>query len=88
MNKSLPAVSVPVGPPVNLAVECKKPVEDGLAPAAKCEGQRVARVRARQSGKLHTRFAGYMAFGAAVFVSMIAAATVASHDVPLMLGGF
>jgi len=29
-----------------------------------------------------------MAFGAAVFVSLMAAATVASHDVPLMFGGF
>lgn len=87
MNQSLPAVSVPAGLPVNLAAERKTPVKDD-APAIKREGRSIARARARQSGKLHSRFAGYMAFGAAVFVSMIAAATVASHDVPLMLGGF
>ena len=84
MNKSLPAVSVSVG----LAVECKKSVEDEPTRAARCKGRKIARFRARQSGKLHSGFAGYMAFGAAVLVSVIAAATVASHDVPLMLGGF
>jgi hypothetical protein len=45
-------------------------------------------LRARQSGKLHPRFAGHIAFGTAVFVSLMAAATIASHDVPLILGGF
>lgn len=43
--------------------------------------------RARQSGRLHPRLASCLAFLAAVFVSLLAAATVASHDVPLMLGG-
>ena len=88
MKKSLPAISITAGLPVNTAVECNKPVKDGPAPTTKREGQRIARFRTRQSGKLHSRFAGYLAFGAAVCVSMIAAATVASHDVPLMLGGF
>ena len=88
MNKSLPAVSVSAGPPAKQAFDYKKSVEDGPVPAARCEGRRIARFRARQSGKLHSRFAAYMAFGAAVFISMIAAVTVASHDVPLMLGGF
>ncbi|WP_029525302.1 hypothetical protein [Polaromonas glacialis] len=86
MNKSLSAVSVPVGQPASLAAERKKPFQGGQT--AKREEQRIPGFRVRQSGKLHSRFAGYMAFGAAVFVSMIAAATVASHDVPLMLGGF
>ena len=90
MNKSLPAVSVsiPADLPANLAVERQQPVEDGPAPVVKCEVRKISRFRLRQSGKLHSRFAGYMAFGAAVLVSMIAAVTVASHDVPLMLGGF
>ena len=86
MNKSLSAVSVPVSQPASLAAERKKPVQGGQT--AKREEQRIRGFIARQSGKLHSRFAGHMAFGAAVFVSMIAAATVASHDVPLMLGGF
>ena len=42
----------------------------------------------RQSGKIHSLFTACMAFGAAVFVSLMAAATVASYDMPLMLGGF
>ena len=88
MKKSLPAISVPAGLPVNTAVVCNKPVEDGPSPTTKREGPRIARFRTCQSGKMHSRFAGYLAFGAAVCVSMIAAATVASHDIPLMLGGF
>jgi hypothetical protein len=88
MNKSLPADSVSAGLPVNPAVESKQFVEDGPVQPARCEGGRIARFRARQSGKLHSRFAAYMAFGAAVVISMMAAVTVASHDVPLMLGGF
>lgn len=43
--------------------------------------------RTRQSGKLHARLAPYLAFVAAVFGCLVAAATVASQDVPLMLGG-
>ena len=86
MNQSLPAVSVSV--PVGLAVERKKSLEYEPTRAARCKGRKIARFRVRQSGKLHSRLAGYMAFGAAVLVSVIAAATVASHDVPLMLGGF
>jgi len=87
MNK-LPAISTPVQDPVNPTGECKKTVKGGAAPDAHREEKRTSGYRARQSGKLHSRFAGYMAFGAAVFVSLMAAATVASHDVPLMLGGF
>jgi hypothetical protein len=43
--------------------------------------------RTRQSGKLHARLAPYLAFVAAVFGCLVAAATVASQDMPLMLGG-
>ena len=88
MKKSLPAILVSAGLPANTAVECNKPVEDGPLPTTKREEHKITRFRTRQSGKLHSRFAGYLAFGAAVCVSMIAAATVASHDIPLMLGGF
>lgn len=83
MNK-IPSISIPVGPSAVSAGECTKSV-NARTPR---DLQRAASVRARQSGKLHSRFAGYMAFGAAVFVSLMAAATVASHDVPLLLGGF
>ena len=44
--------------------------------------------RIRQAGKLDARLGGYLAFGAAVLVSIVAAAAVASHDLPLILGGF
>lgn len=44
--------------------------------------------RNHQCGKVHPRLGSYLAFLAAVLVSMVAAATVASNDVPLMLGGF
>lgn len=84
MNNSIPAVSVRIGPPANMAAECKKPSVYGTPPNV----QPTASLSACQSGKLHSQFAGYMAFGAAALVAMIAAATVASHDVPLMLGGF
>ena len=42
----------------------------------------------RQSGKIDFRLATCMAFGAVVFVSLMAAAVVASHDMTLMPGGF
>ncbi|MDB5932407.1 MAG: hypothetical protein JWR60_4114 [Polaromonas sp.] len=42
----------------------------------------------RQSGQLHPRLAPFLAFLATVFACMAAAATVASNDLPLMLGGF
>ncbi|MBG6074325.1 hypothetical protein [Polaromonas sp. CG_9.11] len=87
MNK-LPAISIPVKSSSNLTREPKKPVERGVRPDAYRERPRTASSRTRQSGKLHSRIAGFMAFVAAVFVSMIAAVTVASHDDPLMLGGF
>ncbi|MDB5845730.1 MAG: hypothetical protein JWP79_3040 [Polaromonas sp.] len=41
-----------------------------------------------QAGKLDAQLGGYLAFGATVFVSIVAAAAVASNDLPLMLGGF
>lgn len=37
---------------------------------------------------LHSRRSAYAAFCATVFACVAAAATVASHDLPLMLGGF
>ncbi len=37
--------------------------------------------------RLHSKSAAYMAFAAMVLVCLLAAATVVSHDVPLMLGG-
>ena len=88
MKKSLPAISVTAGLPANMAVKCNKSIEDESSPTAKRQGQRIAPFRLRQSGKMHFRFAGHLAFGATVCVSMIAAATDASHDIPLMLGGF
>lgn len=51
-------------------------------------GSTIACSLARQSGKLHSQLAAYLAFAATAFVCIIAAAMVASHDLPLMLGGF
>lgn len=44
--------------------------------------------RSRQAGKLNARLGAWLAFGAAVFVSIVAAVAVASHELPLSLGGF
>lgn len=44
--------------------------------------------RNSQTGKLDARLGAYLAFGAAVLASIVAAAAVASHELPLMLGGF
>lgn len=61
--------------------------EDKGACSGKLQASSSPVMRARQSGRLHPRLAPYLAFLAAVLVSLLAAATVASHDVPLMLGG-
>lgn len=87
MNQ-LPVISSPIKPSVNLVGKCKKPAEVRTSPNAHRARQKACSLRARQSGKLHSRFAGHMAFGAAVFVSLMAAATVASYDLPLIFGGF
>ena len=49
--------------------------------------QQAGSSRVYQSGKFDSKFAPYIAFVIAVFVSFIAAVTVASHDLPLVLGG-
>ena len=61
------------------------PAKPAVFVTGKCKKSAIC---VRQSGKLHSSFAGHIAFGAAVFVLLMAAATIASHDVPLMLGGF
>lgn len=87
MNKPS-AISIPTDTMVAPTHECLEPVDVSLSGIAQKNRHKTVRVCGFQSGKLHSRFAGYMAFGAAVFVSLMAAATVAIHDVPLMLGGF
>ncbi len=57
-----------------------------ICPDTQCEPSGSVR-RTRQSGKLHARLAPYLAFVGAVLGCLVAAATVASQDVPLMLGG-
>ena len=47
-----------------------------------------ARFSSRQAGKLNAHLFAYLAFGAAVFASIAAAAAIASHGLPLMLGEF
>ena len=47
-----------------------------------------AAIRNGQAGKLDAQLGSYLAFGAAVFASIVAAAAVASYELPLMLGGF
>ena len=44
--------------------------------------------RSTQAGKLDARIGACLAFAGAVFSSIIAAAAVASYELPLMLGGF
>ena len=50
--------------------------------------QQAGSARVYQAGKFDSKFASYIAFVIAVFVCFIAAVTVVSHDLPLMLGGF
>lgn len=47
-----------------------------------------APLRNAQAGKLEVRLGGYLAFGAAVLICLVAAVAVVSHELPLMLGGF
>lgn len=44
--------------------------------------------RSCQAGKLDARLGAWLAFGAAVCVSIIAAVAVTSNELPLSLGGF
>jgi len=88
MKKSLPAISGPPCPPDNQKNESKTPEKNQSALSAPMRAQPGLANYTCPSGKLHFEFAGYFAFGAAVFVSVVAAVTVANHDVPLMLGGF
>lgn len=50
--------------------------------------QRATGAGVPQLGKLHAQLAAFMAFLTAVLLCVMAAATVASHDLPLLLGGF
>ena len=83
-------------PYISISVESEGPMPEQFKKSSKANGSlnkhrqqhNICKTGAYQSGKLHSGFAGYMAFGAAVFVSVMAAAAVASHDLPLMLGGF
>ena len=52
----------------------------GVNSASSSRHQRLAK-------RSHSRLAAYFVFFCAVFTSMAAAATVASWDLPLMLGG-
>ena len=44
------------------------------------------RVRHCQLGKLHSKFVAYLAFLAAVLISLAAAGAVANYEMPLMFG--
>ena len=89
MQKSLLDNPVLSKQPANMPGKRKTFEEDRRIGATMSDEQQTGGRRAHQSGKLHSsRFGGYMAFVAAACVSIMAAATVASHDLPLMLGGF
>jgi len=64
-----------------------KTVNENLSYDVVADIQQGANARVCQSGKFDSEFAPYIAFVIAVFVSFIAAVTVASHDLPFMLGG-
>jgi len=61
-------------------------VNENLPYGVMADRQQGATARKCQSGKFYSRFAPYIAFVIAVLVSFIAAVTVASHDLPFMLG--
>jgi len=88
MKKSPPAISGPPFPPDNLANRCRTLKKNQPALSAQMKAPRVHASYTCRSGKLYSQFAGYLAFGAAVFASVAAAVAVASHNVPLMLGEF
>ncbi len=86
MDSNLAAVAPEEHSPLSLPPHARC-AEDNEACSGKLQASSSLVMRARQSGGLHPRLAPYLAFVAAVLVSLVAAATVASHDVPLMLGG-
>lgn len=86
MNTNLAAVAPAEHSSLSLPPDARR-AEDKDACSGKLQASSSLVMRGRQSGRLHPRLAPYLAFLAAVFVSLVAAATVASHDVPLMLGG-
>lgn len=87
MNK-LSVISIPVQPIANPAEKYKNPADASTGPNVQREWRKPVVTCEHQSGKLHSRLAGYIAFGTAAVVSLMAAATVASYDVPLVFGGF
>lgn len=88
MKKSLVVVPVPAGFSKGKARKSKKPIEPWLVSVDKLSAQREPDFHGRESEKIHSQFAAYIAFVAAVFSSMIAAAAVISHEFPLLSGGF
>lgn len=86
MNTKLAAVAPTEHSSLSLPVDAGR-AEDKDACSGKPQALSSLVMRARQAGRLHPRLAPYLAFAAAVLVCVVAAATVASHDVPLMLGG-
>ena len=76
------------GPSASRAGECKTMQKDCRRAVAMRKRQRAIGAGALQLRKLHAQPAASMAFLAAVLLCVMAAATVASHDLPLLLGGF
>ena len=88
MKKSLPGNPVASLLRASRGCKMKKCPNGGASCGALPAGSSTNFSFARQSGKLHSQLAAYLAFSATAFVCVIAAAMVASHDLPLMLGGF
>jgi len=88
MRNSLSDSLSSLGPSASRAGKCKTPQKDCHRAAAVPSRQRATGVRAPQSGKLYAPLAASMAFLAVVLLCVMAAATVASHDLPLWFGVF
>lgn len=88
MKNSLLDSLASLGPSASQADECKTPQKDCHSAAAVPSRQRATGVWAPQLGKLHAPLAAFMAFLVVVLLCVMAAATVASHDLPLLFGGF
>ena len=87
MKKSLSDPSVFSGQPASNAKKLKAVGEDFRPVVIMPYGHRAIGGRASQFEKLDPEFVAYTAFVGSVFVSIIAADTAGSHEMPFMHGG-
>ncbi len=85
------SASVPLAEPLTDTLTAQVPVDEAPKPkgsGAGCHSRPAADLSKKPARAFHPRLLAYLAFFATVFASLTAAATVASNDVPLLLGGF